>query len=118
MKKSYSAIVLCLVLCFFTACNFVQKNEENFTEFTPEKWEKYQWERKEMIDDLTSDYDLYSMNYDDIIKLLGTTGIEKSLCVENERISYYAGKTHMDPFLFSIHFGDNGYVESYILHTG
>ena len=69
----------------------------DFTKFDPGVWDKYWWQRGNMIDDLEANYQLEGMNKDEIEQLLGnkkcgfTDTYKISEIVINPRISYYVG---------------------------
>jgi len=104
---SILVIVLALVLCYIFIIN-----SNSPIEFTSEKWNEHIYQRERMIDSLNSNYNLISMNYEQIVELLGTNGIDER-SGKNE-IIYYTGKAEyfrkvkINQSFFSITFDNDG----------
>jgi hypothetical protein len=94
MKRRPEVIVVILniALILLLGCLIIGfVNAHAPIEFTPEKWDKHIWQRERMLDSLTSKYDFGSMNYDQIIALLGKNSFARDLVID--KIMYYASDT-------------------------
>ena len=112
--KKYTILICCtlvIIASFYFAIN-------HKSGFSPDKWNSQIWERRQMIDDLTTSYDLSHMTYEDIINLLGTNGIDESTHAEGVYIAYFVDKGIADPVLFYISFGKDLIVSNYGLING
>lgn len=117
MKRRIFVILLALSIFFcsvFAFCAY-KKSEQIFT---PEKWDSHIWKREKMIDSLTQQYNLYRMNYNEVIELLGTNGLVESRTKKNSCLTYYIGKGIGDPLLFTIRFNEDKVVIEYVIANG
>lgn len=83
------------------------------TTFTYEKWDKEPYKRIYIVDDMIEQYDLLSMNKDEILKLLG----QKECYISDQNINYTLGKDKTLFFMYlDIWFDENNQVSSFKIY--
>ena len=102
-------VIVIVLLSGFKVFIVIEDHTHTPIEFTSENWDKNIWQRDRMLDSLNSKYNLVSLNYDQIIELLGTNGVE---VLEKNQIKYYIGKGTMIVPSFSIKFDEDGRIIS------
>jgi hypothetical protein len=83
--------------------------------FTPEKWNAQTYNRHRMMDSLTEQYDLTSMDKDGILELLGYTRLRRS--ADDTIFAYSIKQGTVNDTLLRITFDADGNVLEYSVGT-
>lgn len=94
-----------MVLILIVTLTVVISLYMNSNQFTTEKWNNNIYTREKMLENFLENYDLNSMNYDEVIMILGKNGL-----VEDSKLTYYVGKSIFGPILFHIEFDSSNNV--------
>ena len=87
-----------------------------FRTFTPEKWERFMYNRYLMIEDMESQYDLIGMTYSEVEAILGTNYTQGNYGTDRE-FNYLVSNEFWTSHYYSVRFKD-GVVEETCLIKG
>ena len=112
-RMTFMPFIAIIVVIVAAVILFASTHQIDANEFTPERW-KYgnTLERYKMFDSLMAQYDLYSMNRDEVVKLLGGGSISTE-----DRLYYEIESQFLhDPVLLMFVFDADGRVVEFREH--
>ncbi len=83
------------------------------SDFSQDKWVKYQSERYHMLDDMTNEINFVGMSKEEVIKMLGEPNRPYADTDNIDLIDYYVGSFSIDPTMITFVFEDNKVIEVY-----
>ncbi len=114
LKKTILGFVISIIVYAIVAFGTFFAVNTYLSDFTYEKWERYQSERYLMLDDLASEVDFIGMTKDEVIEILGEPEpIFYDDADVADLIDYYVGADLIDPISLSFAFENNKVVEVY-----
>ena len=114
LKKTILGFVISIIVYAIVAFGTFFAVNAYLSDFTYEKWERYQDERHLMIDDLASEVNFIGMAKDEVIGILGEP---EPIFFDDadgaDVVDYYVGADLIDPISLSFVFEDNKVIEVY-----
>jgi len=118
-ERKFDITVISTMICIVIGVlgfKFVPMVANDFSKFTPQKWERYITQRYKMVADFESQHPIETLTIDNVLELLGEKNMSKWTMSDTTGFTYSASKSSLWGQHYQIQFDANGNCISRMLY--